>query len=106
MNYFYTLKKAIVSYADSILFRGCYRGQASCHGPLDGIARKLKTTVQKLASQHKKLRKHPLCGFLKSKGAFAYGEDKNGDAYNFGTHYDLPCVPAGSSTPLEGFSNL
>ena len=62
--------------------------------------------MQKLASQHNKLRKHPLCGFLKSRGAFAYGEDQNGDAYNFGTNYNLPFVPAGSSTPLEGFSNV
>ena len=96
----------IVSYADSILFRGCYRGKASCHGPLDGIARKLKSTVLKLVSQHQKFRKHPLCGFLKSQGSFTYGEDTNGDAYNFGTHYDLPFVPAGSAVPLEGLKPL
>ena len=96
----------IVSYADSILFRGCYRGKASCHGPLDGIAAKLKKTVLKLASQHQKLRHHKFCGFLKSRGDYIYGEDTNGNAYSFGTHYDLPFVPAGSAVPLEGLIPL
>ena len=34
--------RRIVNYADAILFRGCFRGQASCHGPLDGLQTKLE----------------------------------------------------------------
>ena len=92
-----------MSYADRILFRGCYRGQASCHGPLDGIKNKLELTVEKLGWMHEKLRRHQNCGFLKSRGSFTYGKDTNGDDYNFGNHYNLPFIPAGDPTLLEGF---
>ena len=63
----------------------------------------MEITVEKLAWMHHKMRRHPLCGFLKSRGSFTYGKDTNGDDYNFGTHYDLPFIPAGDPTPLEGF---
>ena len=78
----------IVGWADSILFRGCYRGQRSCHGPLDGIQRKLGKIIFKLDAQFKKYREHPWCGFGKSRGAFAFAN------YHFGTHYDLAFSPA------------
>ena len=31
----------ISSYMDAINFRGCFRGNKSCHGPLDGFLRKM-----------------------------------------------------------------
>ena len=38
----------IVNYADAILFRGCYRGKKSCHGPLDKLARSLKKLILRI----------------------------------------------------------
>ena len=85
----------IVNYADDILFRGCYRGQKSCHGPLDSLMRVLKKVILKMDARFRYNRGLPRCGF-KVKGGW------NGDFY-FGdenvrlvlqNHYELQDISA------------
>ena len=78
----------LVSYADSILFRGCYRGQASCIPPLDRISAKLQNVLVKLDAQFKKYRVNRWCGFGRSRGSFTLA------SYKYGSTYDLNWVAA------------
>ena len=65
----------IVSYADAILFRGCYRGKKSCHGPLDKLARVLKKLILRIDGRSRFHRARPEC------------------LPNFGDNYDVNFVP-------------
>ena len=51
----------IVNYADAILFRGCYRGKKSCHGPLDKLARSLKKVILRIDSYSRHNRADSRC---------------------------------------------
>ena len=51
----------IVNYADAILFRGCYRGNKSCHGPLDKIALILKKLILRIDDWSRHNRAHSRC---------------------------------------------
>ena len=75
----------IVNYADDILFRGCYRGQKSCHGPLDSLMRVLKKTILKMDARFRYNRGLPRCGFKVKggwNGLFYFG-DENVRSENF-----------------------
>ena len=68
----------IVNYADDILFRGCYRGQKSCHGPLDSLMRVLKKTILKMDARFRYNRGLPRCGFKVKggwNGLFYFGDE-------------------------------
>ena len=68
----------IVNYADDILFRGCYRGQKSCHGPLDSLMRVLKKTILKMDARFRYNRGLPRCGFKVKggwNGEFYFGDE-------------------------------
>ena len=65
----------IVSYADAILFRGCYRGKKSCHGPLDKLARVLKKLI------------------LRIDGRSRFHRARSECLPNFGDNYDVNFVP-------------
>ena len=74
----------IVNYADDILFRGCYRGQKSCHGPLDSLMRVLKKTILKMDARFRYNRGLPRCGFKVKggwNGLFYFGDENVRSVY-------------------------
>ena len=82
-------RQDIVTFAQAIFERGCYRGGKDCSGVVTSATKKIKAIVRKLPFQHYKLARNVFCGTSRVKGLYTTRPDGITHGMNYNSPFDI-----------------